>query len=258
MSKKNNNKLGSNNNSYSNFDIPTHNYLEHYNLNDHGDIEMLLEILQHDFENGLFLTWEAVERDEQGLKLTDKQQEALDNLFSFEDEYDDRILYIDEIPRPSEPWYEIVKKITEHLLVDKFKTYDTHFAVTTEGWPELSDMIKEYGSDLSLPAGIKFPIDVIPIETKHKLWLQWCFVELEGIGQDEKITLEENEEHDRIERFIDCIKECKESVQFLGLSVNIILNTLILPQKDKNIFIELMIEKLGLTSSDDLIVEFLG
>ena len=34
----------------------------------------------------------------------------------------DQILYIDEIPRPSEPWYVILNKIVPHLLIEPFQT----------------------------------------------------------------------------------------------------------------------------------------
>ena len=62
-------------------------------------------------EEGDFLRWEAVVCDELGLPLTARQEEALGDLLNFSDEADeDRILYINEIPRPSEPWYEIVQE----------------------------------------------------------------------------------------------------------------------------------------------------
>ena len=51
-------------------------------------------------KRGYFLQWEAIVRQEQGLTLTEKQQQTLDELISFNDEEDERILYIDEMPRP--------------------------------------------------------------------------------------------------------------------------------------------------------------
>lgn len=239
------------------FDVPMYDYLEHFNLNDHGDLERLMEDLTFDLENGYFLRWEAVVCEEQGLPLTDKQEEALSEIISFDEEDDDRILYIDEIPRPSEPWYEIVRKIAKHLLLDEFRTFNIHFVVTTEGWAELVEVIEEYGIYLSLPEGIKSPIDVVPTIIQHKLWIQWCFEELNGIGQEEEITLENKQQHFRIDEFIDRLKECKESVQYLDLTLQKMLSTLILPQKDERIFIEQMIKKLGLSSVNDHIADFL-
>ena len=80
------------------------------------------------------LRWEAVVCDELGLPLTARQEEALGDLLSFSDDSaDDRTLYIDEIPRPSEPWYEIVRKVASHLLVEPYKTSDLHYEVTCDG-----------------------------------------------------------------------------------------------------------------------------
>ena len=54
-------------------------------------------------EKGDFLTWEAVVCHEQGMPLTAQQEDALDGLINFGDPEDEQVLYIDEIPRPSEP-----------------------------------------------------------------------------------------------------------------------------------------------------------
>lgn len=253
ITKKNTNKS----NSLPESDVPTYDYLKNINLNDHGDLERLLEDVTFDFENGYFLRWEAVVRAEQGLSLTDKQEEALSEIISFNEEEDDRILFIDEIPRPGEPWYETVKILATHLLLDEFRTFDIYFGVTTEGWAELAEAVEDYGIYLTLPEGIKSPIDVVPAIIQHKLWLQWCFEELYGIGQEEEITLENKEQHFRIDGFIDRLIECKESVQYLDLTLQTMLNTLILPEKDEKIFIEQMIKKLGLSSIDDHIADFL-
>jgi len=164
ITKKNNHKAKL----FSDSDVPMYDYLKYINLNDHGDLERLLEDLTFDLENGYFLRWEAVVREEQGLPLTDKQEEALSEIIRFdEEEDDDRILYIDEIPRPSEPWYEIVRKLAQHLLLDEFRMFDIHFVVTTEGWAELAEVVEEYGIYLSLPEGIKSPIDVVSTIIQH-------------------------------------------------------------------------------------------
>ena len=42
----------------------------------------------HDLKRGYFLLWDAVERKEQGLPLSEKQKEALAELFYFDD-FDD-------------------------------------------------------------------------------------------------------------------------------------------------------------------------
>ena len=139
------------------------------------DIQFVLEDLIHSIEDGCFLQWEAVVRKEKALPLNKEQQEALDQLISFEDEDDAPILYIDEIPRPSEPWYEIMRKIVPHLLLEKYKTSDIQNEVIGEGWPRLVECLQTFGNGLSLPKGIENVIDVVPVDLQHKLWLQHCF-----------------------------------------------------------------------------------
>lgn len=141
--------------------------------------------------------------------------------------------------------------------MDRFKTYDLYHEVVTKGWPNLVECLEEYGKDLSLPEGVKSPIDIVPADIQHKLWLQYCFDELYGIGQEKKFSLENEEEHYRIEEFINRLKECKDSVQYLDLTLEKILTTLILSPKDEEIFVRMMMEKLGLTSTKDRIADFL-
>ncbi len=243
---------------YSDPEVPTHDHFEYIDLNDHGDLEGLLNDLVFEFENGYFLQWEAVIRKEHGLALAKAHQEALAELMNFNDEEDDeRILHIDEIPRPAAPWYEIIKKLAEHLVVQEFKTFESRFEVTTEGWPELVKCLQEHGGDLSLPEGVESPIDVIPEEIQHRLWLQYCFDALSGLGQPDIEGLENPETHFRIEMFIDRLRECKNSVQFLNLTLEKLLTTLLLPPKDAEIFVDLMLKKLGMNSAKDRLAEFL-
>jgi hypothetical protein len=49
----------------------------------------------------------------------------------------DEILYIDEIPRPSEPWSVILNKIVPHLLVEPFQTFDVHEEAQCDGWEQI-------------------------------------------------------------------------------------------------------------------------
>jgi hypothetical protein len=110
---------------------------------------------------------------------------------------------------------------------------------------------------LSLPEGVETPIDVIPKEIQHKLWLQYCFDALSGIGQEEELTLEEPKQLGRIEDFIARLQECKDSVQFLDLTLEKLLTILILPPKDEKIFVDLMLKKLGPSNENDRIADFL-
>ena len=135
--------------------VPVECYLDRRDLDDRGGFEWLIEDLISDLENGYFLMWEAVVREEQELPLTEGQEEALSELMSFGDEdEDDRILYINERARPDEPWYQVVRKVVPHLLRSPFETYGTHYAVDLEGWPRLVECLEEHSRGLSLPEGV--------------------------------------------------------------------------------------------------------
>ena len=69
-----------------------------------SDLEWLVNDLIFALERGDFLRWEAVVCQELGLPLTERQAEVVGDLLNFGDETDDdRILYIDGIPRPDGP-----------------------------------------------------------------------------------------------------------------------------------------------------------
>ncbi len=83
-----------------------------------------------------------------------------------------KFLSFDDLPRPSELWYKIVKKVVPQLLIDQFVTYEPRFTVITEGWPDIAYEIEENGKYLTLPEGVENPINIIPAEIQHKLWIQ--------------------------------------------------------------------------------------
>lgn len=236
--------------------IPKLDYLKDFDLNNHHDIERIIEILCDHFEYGYFLRWEAVECLEKGLTLTEKQEEVLSELVCFNDD-EMEIFYIDEIPRPNEPWHVIVNKIAENLLVSEFKTYEIHCETTTEGWPRLAEIVENYGYDLMLPDGVSKPIEIVPPVIRHKLWLQSCFMILEGLGQEQDLTLEDKEQFRRVEEFIEKLTVHKNSIEYLQLNLEKLFNVLILPTKDKNIFVDSIMQKLNLHSTDELIANSL-
>jgi hypothetical protein len=236
-------------------DIPTHDFLEETDLDDAWGLQQAVENFVSWLEESYFLTWEAVVCHEQGLPLTAQQEEALDALLNFGDEKADQILDVDDIPRPSEPWYVILNKIVPHLLTEPFHTADVQEEVKSDGWDWIMTTLNEHGQGLSLPPGVSSYREVVPADLRHKLWLQYCFNDLAGLGQDEDMTLEDTEEHYRIEEFIDHLRECKESVAHFGLTLEALLTRVILPDKDQPIFIKLMQEKLGLGSAQERIGE---
>jgi hypothetical protein len=238
-------------------DIPTHDFFESGSLDDMWNLQEAADSFVHWLEEDRFLIWEAVACEEQGIRLTPRQKKAFGGLLNFNDEEEDQILFIDEIPRPSEPWHVILNKIVPHLLVEPYRTFDYHAEAICDGWNQIVTALQKHGQGLSLPPGSESAEEVVPVDLAHRLWLQFCFNDLGGLGQDESITLEDPEEHYRIERFIDHLRECKDSVAFFGLTLDSLLTRVVLPDKDQPIFLKLMLEKLGLESAQEPIADHL-
>jgi len=235
--------------------IPTDDFFEGRKPED--DLAQAVDDFIFIMEQNEFLAWEAVMANEQGLPLTRRQQAALSELFSFNDTEADEILYINETPRPSEPWYAILNRIVPHLLVEPFRTFDLHYEEQCEGWRRLVQCLREHASGLSLPPDVSSPVEVVPAELRHKLWLQDCFDALSGLGQDEELTLQREEQHYRIEHFVHSLQEHMESVQYFDLTLDSLLTRVIVPEKDRPILIQAVQEKLGIKSTADRIADYL-
>ncbi len=242
-----------------NRDVPTHDFFEHLDPSSSWDIEEALNNLIHDLKSDYFLTWEAVVCEEEGFPLTKKQKKALGKLINFKDEWEDeRILYIDEIPRPSERWYEIARKVVFHLVEkEPFDTTRGGSQAIFEGWPELLEALREHAAHLSLPEGVESPLEIFPSEIFHHLNLQLCLDSLSGLGQDDELTLENEEQQYRIEWFVKCLKEHTEMVRYYNLTLATFLNRVKMPIKDELIFIELMIKYLSLPSENAYLIDYL-
>jgi hypothetical protein len=237
--------------------IPTHDFFETLNLDDIFDVEEAVENFLDDMKDGTFLTWEAVVCHEQGLPLTRQQKAVLSELINFGDPDDEQVLYIDEEPRTTEPWYEIFRKIAPRLLVEPFRTFDEHTEAQCDGWHNLVACLNKHGGGLSLPDGATTPVEVIPADLRHKLELQDCFNALSGLGQFDDATLELEDQHYRVDDLIDSLRECKDSVAYLNLTLDSLLTKVILPDRDRPIFVKMMQEKLGLKSTTDRIADCL-
>lgn len=71
------------------------------------------------------------------------------------------------------------------------------------------------------------------------------------------MTLDDPEECDRIEGFIDHLREFKESVAYFGLTLDSLLTKVVLPERDQPIFVRMMQENLGLSSAHERISDHL-
>lgn len=233
-------------------DIPTHDFFENNDLDD------VVRYFVDSLESGDFLTWEAVVCEEQGLPLTAKQKKALKSLLNFNDEDDDdEILYINEIPRTSEPWHVILNKIAAQLLIEPYRTIDPPSEESGQGWNWIATALEKHGRALSLPPGVASPEEVVPAELRHKLWLQCCVDRLGGLGQADELTLENPEETYRVDHFIEDLRECKDSVAYVGLTLDSLMTRLILPERDQPILVSEMKVKLGLSSTQEPIAPHL-
>lgn len=241
-------------------DIPVYDFFEDHRAGTPDwDAGECIDSLILSLEDGYFVVWEAVVRDEQGLPLTSRQEELLDGLISFsENDYNGPTLYIDGLPRPKEPWYETLCKLLPELILEPFKTYEIHNEMYHEGWPRIVESLETHGRDLPLPEGIDDPFAVIPPELLHRLWLQDCFDELSGLGQDAELTLENEEQKSwRINGFIESLRECKDSVEQLELTLEKLFQLVKLPPVDEKILRASMIEELGIDSDHQKLHEVL-
>jgi len=239
-------------------DVLIKDFFDHRDVRSDSDLEWLVNDFVYALERGDFLRWEAVICQELGLPLTERQRRVVGDLLNFGDETDeDRVLYIDGLARPRQLWYEIVRKIASHVLVPQFKTFEVHYAVTTDGWKDLVAALEKHGDGLSLPSGVEHPVEVVPVEVRHKLWLQTCLGHLGGLGQAKELTLLDPKQHYRIEEFITRLREHRETVQYFDLTLEKLLTVSILPPQDEPIFVEMMQKELGLNSMQDKIAEHL-
>jgi hypothetical protein len=238
-------------------DVPTYDFLKYYDGTPMRLGEALDGIVFY-LEKDHFLQWEAVVCRELGLPLTVRQENALASpIGSKERPGEQRVLYIDDIPRPRQTWSEFVRRIAPRFALGTFRTFEVYEETMLEGWPRLSEAVERHAGGLSLPVGCSEPLEVIPAELRHRLWLQTCLDELCGLGQEEELTLTSEQEQDRLDWLIEALRKHKGSMAFLGLTLTQLLKSLELPARDTPVFIRLMQEKLGLPSTDARIADYL-
>jgi len=139
-------------------------------------------------------------------------------------------------------------KFVPKLILNPFITYEIYDEIYHDGWKRLVECLEKYAQNLSRPKGITSPIDVIPPITRHRLWLQDCFDPLSGLGQEDDLTLVEEENSWRVEAFINALKECRDSVEYYELTLENLNKFVKLPPKDEKILIESMQDKLEIKS----------
>jgi hypothetical protein len=230
-------------------DIPTEDFFEGRSLDNMHNLYEAVDSFIFWMEQDRFLLWEAVVCREQDIPLSRRQKNVLRELLDFSDEDDEPIHYIDEVPRFRQPWHVILNAIVPRLLIEPYRTSDIHDDLVCDGWKRIVTVLREHGEGLSLPPGAQSAETVVPAELRHKLWLQSCFDALSGLGQRDSLPLEDPEQQHRIEWFIDSLRESKDSVAFLRLTLESLGAMVLLPAKDQPLFMALMKERLGLHSN---------
>ena len=250
--------------------VPVANLLEDCNLDDPINLSSVADGFQSMLQNGTYLVWEAVIRDEQGLPLSHAQKKLIDGLICLGDEedwaqkiaqaaldgYDDpehRVRYIDRLARPSEPWYAAFRRIASKLLVPVFRTEGTFYDVHIDGWPRLQELLEEHAIDLSLPPDTASPMDVLPLGLRHRLNVQICFLVLIGVGRYRTLV----DQPDLIDELIDALREQRVSVAELRLTLNDLLELIEMPAPEKKILTDLLRDKLKIVSADTLLADSL-
>lgn len=234
---------------------PTYDFFEEEPLSDYY-LEEILNNFVFYLETGYFSMWESVVAAEENKKLTKDQEGQLNQLINFGEEEMEEILYIDESPRPSKPWYETAREIAKRLFQGQIKTYEVNSTLAYEGWDKLKEAIIKYGENLSQPKGIENPIEIIPEELRHKLEIQTAIDWLVGLGQEEELTLADPAQHFRIKELVEELKKKISSVRYLKLSIEKIAKEFVeLSATEKIKFEEAMIKKIGLANVKEEMTE---
>ena len=233
-----------------NFDpsIPTRHFLDDIDLDDNVGRQEAVEDFVRRMRTDRFRTWESVIREEQGLSCTTLLEDLRTDPFSIRD-HGTPTTHIAGSKRDSEPWFEFFRRIAPRLLVEPLRTSDYQDDVINRGWLDAVSAVENHGRDLSLPPGVTRPLDVLPADLQHSLWVQYCCDHLCGLGQFEA-TLEDEEQHWRIDDCIENLKQHRESVEFVGLTLDGLLQRCELPERDRPIFVRLVSERLNLLGTD--------
>lgn len=237
--------------------VPTDDFLAGLALDNPKDLRRAVDKFLDYVEQELFHSWEAVVCEELGRKLTADQRELLEDLADERDDPSGAILRIDGRARPSEPWYVLVNRIVPHLLVEPFVTTVAHTDLQLRGWEQIAESLSDYGHDLSLPADVASVAQVVPAAVRDRLWLQFCFHDLEGLGAEADSSLAHDHERYRVESLVECLQKHKASVRRLQLTFDSLLTRLIVPDTEVPHLRNGLRDSLGITSDSDPIASFL-
>ncbi len=230
--------------------VPVCPVFEDLDLSSIDGVEEALDAFLSTLEGDQYLVWEGVIREEQGLPLTARQEDLLDELLDFGDEDGDRILSINEHERPTRPWYEDLRELAPNLLSLPIHSDGADHEVQFDGWRRIAEALEDHGEGLSLPTGVAEPLEVVPADLRHQLWIQTCCEVLMGIGDHEAATssLRSPNEQDRVDELVELLEEHRDSVEALGLTLQRLREYLVLPGEEQGLFEDLLTKALDLPS----------
>lgn len=241
-------------------DVPTEGFWPvDESLDNPAVLEEAVELFIDYLEEGSFLTWEAVIREEQGLPLSRAHKKSLKELLSFSDEPDDeRVLAINEVPRPPEPWYETFRELVSALPHPPLDTTGCYYETQLQGWDSLVEAVTEHAKGLERPENLAGPLEVIEESRRHELWILHCCEVMVGIGQAEELSLSNQEQAEwRIRELCDRLQEQRDSVALLNLTVGGLADYLRMPAKEEKLLRAQLLKILKASSSEQLLFPLL-
>ena len=175
--------------------------------------------------------------------LSPAQKRELGQLCSFaNDDEDDVTLWIEEGPRPTEPWYETLRALAPYLVIERFVTNAVHYDGETTWGAQLLEAVAKHGGELSLPAECANVTDILPAELWHRLLLQPVFDTLSGLGYCDRdrdvVSLSDPDGPERIAGFLAGLDRHAESLAILGWGVTELLDLVELPARDRRLLFE--------------------
>ena len=157
--------------------VPTFDVLEPLDEDPAQALEDFVWMLQ----DGTYALWDAVLRDEQGLPLSAAQARLADSLLAFGDaDPDERILTINGLERPHQPWHATLRCLAEALLA---RPPGVASDFDLDGWETLVAAVQADAEPLERPAHAATPLDVLPLRLRDRLALRQVLVDLAAWGQ---------------------------------------------------------------------------
>lgn len=207
--------------------LPCRDFFEWVELDDEIQVAELLETLCCEIEEHYFQAWALVERYEQQQPLSEGEQQQIDIWLEDNADTPGQIQEIGGQPRPCQSWHVIANKILPLTIAHPYPLYDAYeYWGIFEGWQTLREIINHHGEDLPLPEQAQNPLQVIEPKLLHTLNLQICFGELAGLGERYSLLEgEDNEEgFERVEWFINALRQFETSVAYLQISLDSLLD----------------------------------